>query len=611
MSNLSISITKEYKNIKEQSLYDLPNMIILTGRNGAGKTNFLEAVYSRASGQNYATTSIDDCIVNKILSFSLGDFVGMGRGYSEANPLGLDIDNLHEDITIALGLLKVKSNNPHYGGPREWLEDRVKKWFPVVEETAKHLGKNAKELTSQELDDNFSLIMAQGKYEGRFFQTNTADIFLGYHNLKYENTLKRLRKQYNNEVLECYETDDEFIKHCGPAPWVLINDSFKEAGLPYQITFPEGNGRLEKFTPKLVGNESQQEIQYSSLSSGEKTLFKIALSIFNSKQKENFPQILLLDEIDASLHPEMINRLLKILATTFVENYGIKVILTTHSPTTVAVSRDEYIYSVENGRIIKTSKEETLKKLLQGVPALGVIYRNVKQVFVESKYDVDFYNVICNSLNLQAKTDSLLNFISSGSSGSGSAEQTKQIVKSLGVDSTVPSVYGIIDWDTKNSSNGRISVLGENLRYSRENYTFDPLYFGLLRIRDKLFSPDDEKWFKEITVSTILAADNDLLQAIYSYSYRKNYYDFDALETQEMRLVNGYTMLCQKKILNMNGHKLAEEILEKNNTVGRYRGRSEKYENDIYEKIFKEFPIFIYKDVHDLLYAIHVLPIQQ
>lgn len=609
MDNLSIFITKIYKNISKQELTTLPSMIILTGCNGAGKTTFLEAVHSSISPQgSHTTVTVNDCKVEKILFLSLADFVGR-RGYGESNPLGAEITNLYEDMALALRLIKPDARtqgNPYH----ETLKTQVMKWFPVIEATANYLKKDVKALTLQELNDNASWVMAQGKYTNDFFQTNLADIFLGYHNLKDGNEIKLLRKQLRGEHLECYETEADFIKHCGPAPWALINDALKEAGLNYQITFPDSKGTLEEFTPQLIDSSTHREIKYSDLSSGEKTLLKIALSIFNSKQKENFPQMLLLDEIDASLHPEMIVRLLKILTTVFVEKYDIKIILTTHSPTTVAVSREEYIYSIENGNIVKTNKEETLKKLLQGVPTMGILYENIKQVFVESKYDAKFYSILSHALKLQQETNSLLNFISSGSGGSGSAEQTKEIVKSLAIEGNVPSVYGLIDWDSNNSSTEKIFVLGENSRYSRENYTFDPLYLGLLRIRDKLFSPNDETWFKELKIADILGANNDLLQSIYDYTYKLNFYSLSNGKSQSTNLVNGYTILCNAKILNMNGHDLASHVLSSNKVLGKYQEKSEKYENDIYEKVFKEFTSFVYKDMYDILHKVHSIPVQ-
>jgi len=54
---------------------------------------------------------------------------------------------------------------------------------------------------------------------------------------------------------------------------------------------------------------------------------------------------LLLDEVDASLHPSMIKNLLDVIEKIFLKN-GCKVILATHSPTTVALAPEESIYEI-------------------------------------------------------------------------------------------------------------------------------------------------------------------------------------------------------------------------------------------------------------------------
>ena len=54
----------------------------------------------------------------------------------------------------------------------------------------------------------------------------------------------------------------------------------------------------------------------------------------------DFPKVLLFDEIDAPLHPSMSRSLLRTIQKTLVEEHGIFVILTTHSPSTVALAPD-------------------------------------------------------------------------------------------------------------------------------------------------------------------------------------------------------------------------------------------------------------------------------
>ena len=90
----------------------------------------------------------------------------------------------------------------------------------------------------------------------------------------------------------------------------------------------------------LVNRSTNQNIGVEDISSGEKTLLSLALMIYKQKKGGTFSEVLLLDEIDGNLHPSMIQQLLNVLENVFIKNYGMKVILVTHSPTTIALAPD-------------------------------------------------------------------------------------------------------------------------------------------------------------------------------------------------------------------------------------------------------------------------------
>ena len=65
--------------------------------------------------------------------------------------------------------------------------------------------------------------------------------------------------------------------------------------------------------------------------------------VYKASFDKHFPQVLLLDEVDASLHPSMMQNMLNVIEKVFLEN-GVKVILVTHSPTTIALAPEESVY---------------------------------------------------------------------------------------------------------------------------------------------------------------------------------------------------------------------------------------------------------------------------
>jgi len=134
-----------------------------------------------------------------------------------------------------------------------------------------------------------------------------------------------------------------------------------------------------------------QEINFEDLSSGERILFALVLSIYKGHLSGTFPSVLLLDEIDASLHPLMIKNLLKAIREQFVLKNKMLVIMTTHSPATIALSEGNELYVVNKGTpgIQPTSRDGALKILTTGVPSFSVNYENRRQIFVESSYDAN------------------------------------------------------------------------------------------------------------------------------------------------------------------------------------------------------------------------------
>lgn len=83
--------------------------------------------------------------------------------------------------------------------------------------------------------------------------------------------------------------------------------------------------------------------------------------------------MILLDEVDASLHPSMIKNFLNVIQEVFLER-GISVLVATHSPTTVALSPEDSIYLMNPSgpkRVTKTSAAEAINILSEGFATLS------------------------------------------------------------------------------------------------------------------------------------------------------------------------------------------------------------------------------------------------
>ena len=107
-----------------------------------------------------------------------------------------------------------------------------------------------------------------------------------------------------------------------------------------------------------------------SLSSGEKVLMALCLSSFNRYLGRRQPKLLLLDELDAVLHPSMVAALVTTLKSLFVPQ-GTKVIMTSHSAMTVAALDEADIFqAIRKHRqvtVSRTTKWKAINELSEGL----------------------------------------------------------------------------------------------------------------------------------------------------------------------------------------------------------------------------------------------------
>lgn len=270
-------------------------------------------------------------------------------------------------------------------------------------------------------------------------------------------------------------------------PWKSFNRLLKKVDFNYRIldVKEEEFATDLPFRLNLINTLSNIPIDVSSLSSGEQVIFGLMMKLFTSSYYGNklvYPGLLILDEPDAHLHPEMTQILINVLNDTFVDKLGIKVIITTHAPSTVALSPDESVYELRNTpecSLKKIGKDKALEMLTEFIPNLSIDYKNHKQIFVESETDGNYFNKIYDTLKRNNhELKSPLYFIVNPM-GKGNSDVVKNIIKQF-QDADNHKIFGIIDWDQRNISKDFIYVHGEEKRHTIENYLFDPIYLATL-----------------------------------------------------------------------------------------------------------------------------------
>lgn len=325
------------------------------------------------------------------------------------------------------------------------------------------------------------------------FQQSFADLFVGYRDRKQANDHEQLGKM-RGEPEAAPLSDEEFVAKYGIPPWDFVNQTFENAGIDFAVVGPNLYDLRGHYSLELVKRSTGERRHHDQLSSGEKVLMAFAHCLYytqDSRQTVKFPKLLLLDEVDAPLHPSMSKQVLRTITECLVKVAGVKVIATTHSATTVALAPDESLF-VMNGDwpgLRQTTRNKALGVLLNDVPMIALDYSGRRQVFVESPTDEDLYSRIYQMIRGSLDVDRSLIFMAAGTrdstgdrgNGSDSVKRVVNVLREAGNQ----SVFGVVDWDNANEPTNRVEVLAYGERDGIENCILDPLVLAIVITREK------------------------------------------------------------------------------------------------------------------------------
>jgi len=569
------------------------NLIVLTGRNGCGKTRLLESIQQYKSVVDLNGEVISRQEISLIGQTQLTP--NFGGAYNDAEfqrkiTSSLQkFERMKNDLDFPFDMDKAQMSDGHLVAMMEENSLPYEALYKLCNSIAHHLDKSASELTHDEIklhfEDHINNVLG--------FQ-NISSICNQYLQRKNLNDYHEYRAIHKN-VNVAYLSDELFIERFGDKPWKIIN-IIVESIFDGKFHFSEPDEEAESYSYNAVLIESNKDlpVDVKALSSGEKTLLWLALTLFNSQYYDNMsintPKLLLLDEPDAFLHPKMVVKMYRVLSE-FSASFNSQIFITTHSPTTVALAPENSTYIVSENSIDSVSKDEGIAELLDGITQISINPENRRQVFVESQYDANVYQSIYSKL--LHKSDSLdskisLNFVSSGPKMPeqqlidkvrqvlkiDNDELLNDFVKSVnGVGNCVrvigqvealdqgdnETVRGIIDWDLKNQSSGFVSVFAEDIAYSIENITLDPICILLLLHTDK-----PEKFtMEEICGSdihwSVWLEDDGLLQESVD-RFISVVLDRENNKEAKLSYMSGKELLTDSEYLSMEGHPLEKLV---------------------------------------------------
>ena len=448
---MNLRFTTNYKSLEPFEWANVPMFTIITGTNGSGKTQLLELIFNTLVPQPQhqpfmppnPTIEISGVIYDKgEVSFLKSEWILANTSPINHGNLDQELRNLYNQFT--------QPQNTQYNPKLDYL----------MNQTSKRMGKARNQHTPiEDFIKNFSADYIQDDTQ---ITHQIARIFVDYNISLLEKTAEKIK-----EV--------DIVTEIGPKPWILLNDIMKEAGLPFAFNSPTPFKIKEHFKLSITDTLRNKVIEFESLSSGEKVLISLVFFLYNSQEKKYFPKFLLLDEPDAHLHPSMAKQFLDVINNVLVKKNNIRVMMTSHSPSTVALAPDESLFEMSRfaPRIMKSiSKNKTISLLTSGLVIVG---QGTKYYLVEDKADVDFYQETYSFLlsqNHVSGTIPLVFIPASTTNKSGGKTVVAEWVNKLSASGLEDVIRGIIDKDHGNPPSQGIYIIN---RYSFENYLLDPI----------------------------------------------------------------------------------------------------------------------------------------
>ncbi|UTD14794.1 ATP-binding protein [Tenacibaculum mesophilum] len=355
MSKLLIKLNEKYKSFNPGFQYELEgNLILLSGVNGAGKSQILNIIYGQEA-KNKNITIDSEIILN-------------GNKLSTNN---IEFRSFRENINIP----EITASNPHTlinSGNQAWKKYQENLLNPLNRDNLQFFDSCVKaqnilleryseeEFRRKSINiEDFKNLLFESDFvwkQADMFTNSVGEIFFN-HALKVSEKMKDVgRDNFDPSILDT-------------APWVELNNLFEELNLEYKfkdnyfIKGVEINEQPQLFYKKEDGSiEVNQPRKLADLSDGEKTIISLCFASLSGNDS-SIKKLLLLDEIDAVLNPSLIQTFFQVIERYFISK-NVTVVMSTHSPASIALSPSNTSYyevfkrNKTPHRVLEVNREE-------------------------------------------------------------------------------------------------------------------------------------------------------------------------------------------------------------------------------------------------------------
>lgn len=360
---------ENFRNLINVECLDVPNLMVICGKNGCGKSALLEALIKCKNAQyphqielDLITAEAEESIIKINFGFKVEE---------KAYLSGISRSELQDEEELIIKIYKDRTRNKssHVG-------DRGKIWdnyssdpnapgfIEYISSERQIRKKRLESWNTQSASDEYiknTLKARENKFE------YSKDYLI---TLKMRDMDKYVKAHKANRSLPIESLDE-------------IRSAFNH--FFYPMAFCDINLDIVPF--KFEISTPLGIIDMDEMSSGEKEIFNMIIRIIHLKPKNS---IFLIDEIDSHLHPELQRMYFKYIKALSSDN---QVIMTTHSPEIMMEAGAEFLFTILKypdqqvaNQLLKVSdNKERHDALCALMGTKGIIGFNKKIVFIEGR----------------------------------------------------------------------------------------------------------------------------------------------------------------------------------------------------------------------------------